>query len=223
MRDGAYPPFQECNVFIAGHHFRDYPFKTREYLRFLDSHMKYWSMIFTLENFMGIISSFPDTPDFQQIQVRKLDALEYLLGIKIDPSYVSILKKMRDDLHDFSYYGLGSNFRGLEEDASTQYTPRYIAGEYLHYFKEDDVSFAKSIIRGVDKDSVNKLKEDLDNLWGDLIDRINTFINKTRSQENAFYRTYEIKLSVRTQQLTLLSIIVAIIIYLLTTLPSAFR
>jgi plasmid replication initiation protein len=75
----------------------------------------------------------------------------------------------------------------------------------------------------VDKDSINKLKEDLDNFWGDLTDRINAFINKTRSQENAFYRTYEIKLSVRTQQLTLLSIIVAIIIYLLTTLPSAFR
>ena len=136
---------------------------------------------------------------------------------------VKVLRKMRDDLHDFSYYGLGSNFRGLEEDASTQYTPRYIAGEYLHYFTDDDVSFTKKVISRVDKDSINKLKEDLDNFWGDLTDRINAFINKTRSQENAFYRTYEIKLSVRTQQLTLLSIIVAIIIYLLTTLPSAFR
>jgi hypothetical protein len=72
--------------------------------------------------------------------------LEDLLGRKINHSYLSFLRKMRDDLHDFSYYGLGSNFRGLEEDASTQYTPRYIAGEYLHYFTDDDVSFTKKVI-----------------------------------------------------------------------------
>ncbi len=91
LRDRYYPPFQRCNVYIAGHYFEDYPSETREYLRFLDSHMKYWSMIFTLENFMGIISSFPDTPDFQQVQVRKWDALEDLLGRKINHSYLSFL------------------------------------------------------------------------------------------------------------------------------------
>jgi hypothetical protein len=213
------PPFYNFSVHILGHLSEDLPQETRDFLSILYKHMRYWSMIFTFENFMGILSFFSEGSFQSEIQVKKLDVIKSLLGKERDHQYISVLRKMLSDLHGFLYLGLGSTFRGLEEDASEQFTPRYIAGEYLHIFNDDQIEFTKRIIRRINKESIDELKKDLHSFWSDLETRIKKFIDDLQSQEKAFYQEYQLRLAEKTQELMLLSILIAIMIFLASKLP----
>lgn len=66
---------------------------------------------------------------------------------------------------------------------------------------------------------MDELKKDLNGFWSDLERRIEKFINNMQNHERSFYQEYQLRLSEKTQELTLLSILIAIIIFLASKLP----
>lgn len=220
IRDDHNAPFHMCFVHLKGQLPVEYPSDTLGFLRLLHHHMNFWSMVYITENFMGIITSLPDLISMDGIKIRKVEILEGLFfGKKRGNIKLESLKNMRRSIHDFMYLGLKSDHRGLENDASEQYTPRYIAGKYLNHFQEPEINSTKELLANVTEEKVNKLNEEFKKTWIDLQKRIEDFINATRDLEREYYQEYQLKLVEKTQELTLFSIIIALSIFLIGKIP----
>ncbi len=215
----GYPPFQECFVHIHGHVPMEFSSESKACLSVLFRHMKFWSMVYMIENFMGMITEFQDL-EIYNIDIKKIDILKGLLfGIDREHDEAESLRDIRQSIHRFLYLGLKSNHRGLEEEASEQYLPKYIAGEYFNIFEESKMGLTKKVLDNATVENITKLKEEFHEIWTDLEKRIENLEEATRDLERKYYQEYQLKLVEKTQELTLLSIMTAILIFLISKLP----
>ncbi len=219
IRDEHNAPFHMCFVHLKGQLPVEYPSDTLEFLRILHDHMNFWSMVYITENFMGMITSLPDLISMDGMKIRKAEILMGLFfGKEREHIKLESLKNMRRSIHNFMYLGLESDHRGLENDASEQYTPRYIAGKYFFHFQESEINSAKKVLANVTEEKVKKLNDEFKKTWNDLQKRIEDFINATRDLEGKYYQEYQLRLVEKTQELTLASIIIATFILLFNLL-----
>ena len=115
--------------------------------------------------------------------------------------------------------GLKSNHRGLEEDASEQYLPRYIAGEYLSLFENSKKELTIKLLDNATEENIKSLNEEFRGIWDDLEKRIEKIIENTRDSERKYYQEYQLRHVEKTQELTILSILTAVSIFLISKLP----
>lgn len=217
----GYPPFQEYSIHIKGHVPDDYSFERINCLEILYHHMNYWSMVHNLENFMGIIKEFQylETYDLK-IFIKKRDVFKRLIsGKDIEHIEIESLGKIRRITSSFLNLGLKSNHRGLEVDASEQYLLRYIVGEYFFHFKNSKKDLTVKVLNNATEENIISLKEEFDGIWEDLEKRIENVIENTRDLERKYYQEYQLKHVEKTQELTILSILTAVLIFLISKLP----
>lgn len=213
------PPFQDCIMHIKGHVPDEYSSELMNCIKILYRHMNFWSMVHILENFMGNITEFQYF-DAINIKIKKIDVFKGLIFGK-DREHIEeeLIGKMRSTIFYFLDLGLKSNHRGLEEDASEQYLPRYITGEYYSLFENSNKELTKKVLANVTDDNIIKLKDEFHELWVDLEKRIENLIETTRDLERKYYQEYQLRLVEKTQELTLLSIMIAILIFLISKIP----
>lgn len=223
IRDNSkgYPPFQDYFVHIKGHVPDDYPLELTNCLKILYSHMNFWSMVYNFENFMGIITSFQYLEiDNFKISIKKRDVFKRLiLGKDIEHIEIESLGKIKRTIHYFLNLGLKRNHRGLEEDASEQYLPMYIAGEYYSLFENSKKELTIKVLDNATEENIKNFKEEFDGIWRDLENRIENIIENTRDLERKYYQEYQLRHVEKTQELTILSILTAVTIFLISKLP----
>ncbi len=214
IRDKYHPPFGECFVHIQGHSPSDYPNEIKEYLRILFHHMKFWSMVYTIEHFMEMIKSYQDFM-FENIKPQ-LGIGDVFGGLVLRKerkhNQLESVRNIRRLFGDFMYYGLNSDLRGLEKDVSEGYLPKFIAGRYLSFFDANEIEFTKRVIVNATEENVKKMNDEFLQTWLDYQKRIENLINATKDFERIYYQEYQLRLVERTQEFTLLSIIILIIV-----------
>lgn len=218
-RSHGYPPFQDCIMHIKGHVPDEYSSELMNCIEILYRHMNFWSLVHIFENFMGIITYFQYL-DTINIKVKKRDVFRGLiLGKDREHIEEELIGKIRHTIYNFLYLGLKSNHRGLEEDASEQYLPRYIAGEYFSLFENSKKELTKKVLANATEENIIKLKDEFHELWVDIEKRIENLIETTRDLERKYYQEYQLRLVEKTQELILLSILIAISIFLISKIP----
>ena len=217
----GYPPFQDYFIHIKGHVPNEYPPELTNCLEILYRHMNFWSMVYNFENFMGMITAFQylETYNFK-ISIKKRDVFKRLiLGKDIEHIEIESLGKIKRIINNFLNLGLKSNHRGLEEDASEQYLPRYIAGEYLSLFENSKKELTIKLLDNATEENIKSLNEEFCGIWDDLEKRIEKTIENTRDLERKYYQEYQLRHVEKTQELTILSILTAVSIFLISKLP----
>jgi hypothetical protein len=173
--------------------------------------MRFWSMVYTIENFMMMVRSYQDFFENIKPQVGIRNIFNGLVLRKERKHYeLESIRNIRRLFNDFVYYGLKSDLRGLEKDVSADYLPKSIAGRYLSLFDSDNIELTKQVIVNVSDENVKKLNDKFLQTWLDYQKRIEILINATRDFERMYYQEYQLKLVETTQELTLISIIILI-------------
>lgn len=220
-RSHGYPPFQEYFIHIKGHVPNEYPPGYTNCLEILYRHMNFWSMVYNFENFMGIITEFQYLETYNlKIFIKKRDVFKRLiLGKNIEHIEEESLGNIKRTIYNFLNLGLKSNHRGLEEDASEQYLPRYIASEYFSLFENSKKELTIKVLDNAFEENIKSLKKEFHGLWEDLENRIEKIIENTRDLERKYYQECQLKHIENTQELTILSILTALLIFLISKLP----
>lgn len=236
-KTGYYPPFQEYSVHIMGHVPGNHSYETKKTVEMLYRHMNYWSMIKVIDSFMGTISFFQDFEVYSlSITVKKSDFFKRLLfGKEEEHTQLKTLRDIKKISYEFLQLATGYNHRGLEEDASETYVMRNVAGEYFSLFRETSTplitkfsasGFEESpmlqinkILDNADQTKLDDLTNDYDEIIDDLNKRMNEVVEKTRDLETKYYQDYQIKHIEKTQELTILSIISGIILFIISKIP----
>ena len=216
IKDRNYPPFQDFRVYLLGHVYED--IDSYDILNTLICHLKFWSMFHTLDNFAGLLTSIKEVQ--VRANVKKSDFLKSLFGRKIIHKNIDYLDGIKYRLDRILMFGLGDRSRGFEYDESDAFLIRKIAGEYLILFNKnpgifygDSTDLTKKIFINFNVESEEKLIEQYQSLIKDLKERINETILSINRLENNYYRSYELGLNLKAQELTLISIVVAILAF----------
>ena len=175
-------------------------------------------MFDTLDNFAGLITSIKDVQT--RAEVKKLDFLKSLFGWKIIHKKMNDLDGIKSRLDRLSMFGLGERSRGFECEESDAHLIRSIAGEYFGLFNKDSIRFSgvsvnltKQIFINFAEESEERLTNQYKELINDLKKRIDETISAINELENNYYRSYELGLNLKGQELTLISIVVAILAF----------
>ncbi len=215
----GYPPFQQCFIHIRGQVPSDYTSELTNCIEILYSHMVFWSMVHIFENFMGMITEIRYLEKYK-INVKKIDVLKgLLLGKEREHTEAESLGYIRRAIHDFLYFGLKSNHIGLEEEVSEQYLPGYIAGKYFSYFEKSMIGQTKKVLCNVTEENIKRFDDEFKGIWTELENRIEDLIKTTSDLERKFYQEYQLRLVEKTQELTLLSILIATATFLISKIP----
>lgn len=214
-------PFQEYSVHIKGHVPINYSPETQFFLRMMYYHMNYWSMINILESFMGISSSFQDFEVYSlNVSVKKRDSFKRLLfGKEKKHTQIESLRNIKGNVHHFLQFAIKFNHRGLEEDVSETYILKNIAGEYFNLFEKKSRLPMTKFLDNVDEKSLDDLRKEYHETIDDLEKRMSGIIEKTRDLEEKYYQEYQLKYLETTQELTIISIISGIIVFIISKIP----
>lgn len=234
INDGAaffYPPFRECIVNLLGHTYHDIDSAEVDVLSALINHLKYWAMFQTLDNFAGLI------PNIKYIkvkaEVKKIDFIKSLIenriinkliDCKIKHTNMDYLDEIRRRLDRFLNFGLGEKYRGFEYYESDAHLNRKIIGEYFRMFDRGQmiegervifcgiyIELTKKIFFSNFKEDIDaKLKEELKELNNGLEKRIKEALAAINELENNYYRSYELGLNLKAQELTLIGIFIVV-------------
>ena len=224
-RSRYYPPFKEYSIHIKGHVPNNYSYDTYHLLDMLCHHMNYWSMVKTLEGFMGTVSLFQGLEVYNlNVTVKKTDSFKKLFfGKEKEHTQLKILNEIKEMVHYFLKFGIESNHKGVEEDVSDTYILRNIAGEYFILFQNSDYfsdfHLLQRLLDNVDDKSIESLKGEYSEIMDDLKRRMYSIIDKTRELEGKYYQDYQLKHMETTQELTILSILSGIVIFLFSKFP----
>ena len=95
------------------------------------------------------------------IKIKKIDVFKGLIFGK-DREHIEeeLIGKLRGTIYNFLDLGLKSNHRGLEEDASEQYLPRFITGGYYSLFENSNKELTKKVLANATEDNIIKLKDE---------------------------------------------------------------
>lgn len=210
FKDRFYPPFKNFEVYLLGHCYEDMYFTDYDVLNSLTSHLKYWVMFETLDNFTGLINSIKNVQT--RAEVKKTDLLKSLFGFKITHTKMDYLEKIKFILDQLSMFGLGERYRGFENDESDAYLIKTTAYEYFDIFSENST---KKVFVNFKEESKEELIKQYQKLIKDLKERINETILAINELENTYYRSYELGLNLKAQELTLISIFLVFLIFVI--------
>lgn len=239
FRESFYPPFRDCVVNLLDHTYQDIDSAQLDVLNALINHLKYWAMFQTLDNFAGLISNIKYIK--VRAEVKKIDFIKSLIenrlinkliDCKIKHTNMDYLDEIRRRLERFLNFGLGERHRGFEYYESDAHLNREIIGEYFRMFNKGQMIKGKRIIfDGIyieltkkvffinfKEDIDAKLKEELKELNNDLGKRIEEALVAINELENNYYRSYEMGLNLKAQELTLISIFIGIVIFIIQLL-----
>ena len=219
IRDSSNAPFHDYSIHIKGHVPNEYSYNLMDCLKILYHHMNFWSMVYNFEKFMGNISSFQylETSN-SKIFIKKRDVFKRLIfGKDMEHIEIEYLGKIKRSINNFLNLGLKSNHRGLEEYASEQYIPSSIASEYFYLLENSKLT--KEVLDNASKKNIKSLSKEFYELWEELEKRIETLIENTRDLEVKYYQEYQLRHIEKTQELTILSILIAVSIFLFSKLP----
>jgi hypothetical protein len=220
-RTRSRPPFQDYSVHIKGHVPKNYSDETKQFVRMMYHHMNYWSMVSVIDSFMGTISLFQEFEVYSlNVSVKKRDSFKRLLfGREEAHTQVETLRNIKKRSHHFLKFAINYNCRGLEKDVSETYIMGNIAGEYFNLFKKTSTPIITKFLDNGDKTEYDDLTNDYDEIIEELEKRMNDVIEKTRYLETKYYQDYQIKYIETTQELTILSIMSGILIFLISKIP----
>ncbi len=210
FKDRFYPPFKNFEVYLLGHCYEDMYFTDHDVLNSLTSHLKYWVMFETLDNFTGLINSIKNIQT--RAEVKKTNLLKSLFGFKITHTKMDYLEEIKFILDQLSIFGLGERYRGFENDESDAYLIKTTAYEYFDIFSENST---KKVFVNFKEESKEELIKQYQKLIKDLKERINETILAINELENTYYRSYELGLNLKAQELTLISIFLAFLIFVI--------
>ncbi len=215
IKNRSYPPFKDFKVYLLGHVYKDDYY---DVLNTLTDHLKFWIMHDTLDIFAGLLTSIKDIQ--VRANVKKVDFLKSLFGRKIIHKKIDYLDGIKSRLDRLLMFGLGDRSRGFEYEESENFLIRKIAVEYLDLFDENPGMFSrtnnnltKEIFINFKVVSEEELINQYQSLMKDLKERINETLLAINKLENDYYRSYELGLNLKAQELTLISIVVAILIF----------
>ena len=224
IKNHSYPPFKDFKVYLLGHVCKD---DCYDVLDILTDHMEFWVMHDTLDNFTGLLTSIKDVQI--KANVKKIDFLKSLFGRKIIHEKIEHLDGIKSRLNRLLIFGLENRSRGFEYEESDAFLLSKIAGKYLDLFNENPSRFSRNNIKVTKELFINfkikseeNLTEQYQSLMKDLKDRINETLFTINKLENDYYRSYELGLNLKAQELTLISIVVAILLFVIQFICNDF-
>ena len=217
IKSTFYPPFNDFKLYLLGHVYKDNYY---DVLDILTAHLKFWVMYDTLDNFAGLLTSIKEIQ--VRANVKKTDFLNSLFGRKIMHEKMDYLDGIKSRLDRLLMFGLENRSRGFEYEQSDDFLISQIAGKYLDLFNEtpsmfsrNNIKLTKEIFINFEVESEKVLIEQYRLLMNDLKNRINETLLSINKLENDYYRSYELGLNLKAQEWTFISIVVAVLLFVI--------